>query len=156
MSWSSPQTWVTSQLVTAADLNTDLRDNLNYLYDRSNWDNAAGVSTFNISSTAYAQVGTLSATLTTIGNPVLLMLELSSLRISSAAYYFYVRWYNATTTSYIGSEYYIRNVDSIPTTLIAIEQPAAGTYTWHIRAKVDNAAATGTIVQPTLHAIELL
>jgi len=32
MSWSAPQTWTTDQVVDAADLNTDIRDNINYLY----------------------------------------------------------------------------------------------------------------------------
>lgn len=32
MAWTSPKTWSTSELVTAALLNTQLRDNLNYLF----------------------------------------------------------------------------------------------------------------------------
>lgn len=32
-SWTSPRTWVTSETVTAALLNTHLRDNITYLYD---------------------------------------------------------------------------------------------------------------------------
>ena len=31
MAWSSPRTWTTGELVTAAMLNTDVRDNLNFL-----------------------------------------------------------------------------------------------------------------------------
>lgn len=31
MAWSAPQTWTTGQIVTAADLNQDIRDNMNYL-----------------------------------------------------------------------------------------------------------------------------
>ena len=31
MAWTSPQTWTTSQVVTAADMNTDVRDNLGAL-----------------------------------------------------------------------------------------------------------------------------
>lgn len=156
MSWNPPQTWVTSQLVTAADLNTDLRDNLNYLYDRANWDSASSASNFTITSTTYAQVGTLSVTLTTIGNPVLLILEVPTLKINNESYLLYVQWYNATTSTYQGSEYNIRVIDGTPTTLIAIQQPSTGTYTWHIRAKVNNASGSGTISKPILHAIELL
>ena len=32
MAWKNPQTWVAGNLVTANDLNTHLRDNLNYLH----------------------------------------------------------------------------------------------------------------------------
>ena len=31
MAWTAPQTWVTGQIVTAADMNTDIRDNVGYL-----------------------------------------------------------------------------------------------------------------------------
>ena len=29
MAWTAPQTWTTGQIVTAADLNTDIKDNMN-------------------------------------------------------------------------------------------------------------------------------
>jgi len=32
MAWTTPRTWVTSELVTAAMMNTDIRDNINFLY----------------------------------------------------------------------------------------------------------------------------
>ena len=32
MTWTTPRTWVTSELVTASLMNTQLRDNLNYLH----------------------------------------------------------------------------------------------------------------------------
>lgn len=32
MSWTTPRTWVASEVVTAAMLNTHIRDNLNYLF----------------------------------------------------------------------------------------------------------------------------
>jgi len=34
MAWTTPQTWTTDQVVDAADLNTDIRDNMNYLYSQ--------------------------------------------------------------------------------------------------------------------------
>ncbi len=33
MDWTTPRTWVTSELVTAAFLNTHIRDNLNFVHD---------------------------------------------------------------------------------------------------------------------------
>jgi hypothetical protein len=69
MAWTPPRTWTTSQLVTAADLNTDLRDNLNYLYDRANTDTAAVTGLISTNSTSYTQTGSISVTLTTIGKP---------------------------------------------------------------------------------------
>lgn len=35
MAWTTPRTWTTGELVTAAILNTHVRDNLAYLYDRT-------------------------------------------------------------------------------------------------------------------------
>lgn len=156
MAWSAPQTWVTSQLVTAADLNTDLRDNLNYLYDRSNWDTDVDASNFVITSTSYAQLGTLSVTLTTLGNPVLLLLEVPNLAINNESYRLLVGWYNSTDAASVGGEYYTHNIDGTPATLLAIEQPSAGTYTWVVRARVNNVSGSGDIDEPRLHAIELL
>jgi hypothetical protein len=33
MAWSTPRTWVTSEIVTAAMMNSDVRDNSNFLHD---------------------------------------------------------------------------------------------------------------------------
>ena len=41
MAWSSPRTWNTGDIVTAAQLNTELRDNLNYLKGNSGLVNLA-------------------------------------------------------------------------------------------------------------------
>jgi hypothetical protein len=55
MAWTSPATWVTNQLVTANDLNTQVRDNLNALK------NPAGsivtlTSPISTSSTSFVEV----------------------------------------------------------------------------------------------------
>lgn len=37
MSWTTPITWTTGQVVTAANLNTHIRDNENFLYGDTSW-----------------------------------------------------------------------------------------------------------------------
>lgn len=74
MNWTTPKTWQVDELLTAADLNTHLRDNLNALKappTHAIWrDNGAAYST---TSTAFVPVDStnLKATLTTNGGDVL-------------------------------------------------------------------------------------
>lgn len=37
MAWTTPRTWADAETVTAALMNTHVRDNLNYLYDPGDW-----------------------------------------------------------------------------------------------------------------------
>jgi hypothetical protein len=75
MAWTTPATWTPGQVVTASDLNTHLRDNLNFLFSRPNSvikrDNNANYTT---TSTSFVDVdGTnLKITLTITGSVVLL------------------------------------------------------------------------------------
>lgn len=58
MAWTSPRTWVTGETVTAALLNTHLRDNLNAIGDPGAW-------------TAYTPTWTASTTNPTLSNGTL-------------------------------------------------------------------------------------
>jgi hypothetical protein len=76
MAWTTPATWTPGQVITATDLNTHLRDNLNFLFSRPNSvikrDNNANYTT---TSTSFVDVdGTnLKITLTITGSVVLLV-----------------------------------------------------------------------------------
>ncbi len=75
MAWTTPATWTPGQVITATDLNTHLRDNLNFLLSRPNSvikrDNNANYTT---TSNSFVDVdGTnLKITLTITGSVVLL------------------------------------------------------------------------------------
>lgn len=79
MAWTTPKTWTTGELVTATDLNTHVRDNLSFLKTKVD----AGSNRFKCyiatpyittTSTSFVDMstGSLSGTLTTSGNPVLI------------------------------------------------------------------------------------
>ena len=71
MPWTTPKTWATGELVTAADLNTHLRDNLNFLLS-PNFQEAVGSGTdFSTTSTTYADITGMSVTITTAGGNLL-------------------------------------------------------------------------------------
>lgn len=76
--WTQPRTWATGEIVTAAQLNSHLRDNLEYLRQREDTalnhfacNSASGYST---TSTSFTDVdaAALSGTLTTTGGPLLI------------------------------------------------------------------------------------
>jgi len=55
MAWTTPRTWVTSELVTASVMNTHVRDNLNHLKDDLDLDHVVRRST---NTTTVGNVGT--------------------------------------------------------------------------------------------------
>lgn len=74
--WATPKTWATGDALTATNMNDELRDELNALYSPAHGygevDEAANVT---IASTSWSDVDStnLSMTVTTSGNPVLVM-----------------------------------------------------------------------------------
>jgi len=85
MAWTAPKTWTVDGVLTAADMNTHVRDNLRYLLSPNKGvilhDNGADYST---TSTAWVYVDptNLSITITTHGGPVLV---LASVRASQGS-----------------------------------------------------------------------
>ena len=72
MAWTTPRTWVTNELVTAAMLNTHIRDNLNYLLNPNGFFTSS-TGTFTTSSATPVTVNAaLSTTITTYGGDILL------------------------------------------------------------------------------------
>ena len=77
-SWTLPRTWATGEIVTAAQLNTHLRDNLEYLKLQNdtplNHFTCTASATYSTTSTSFADVDAsgLAGTLTTTGGPLLI------------------------------------------------------------------------------------
>jgi hypothetical protein len=77
--WTTPATWTTGQLVSASDLNTQVRDNLEYLKERTD---APGFAQYTVNETAnytttsgvFVDVDStkLALTIVTRGNPVMI------------------------------------------------------------------------------------
>lgn len=156
MPWTTPRTWTTSQLVTANELNTDVRDNTNHLYDRHNEDEDSTASTLNTNSTTFEQAGSINVTLTTIGKPVMLLAELRALNRSAGTDRVVLQWYNNTSAANVGSEFYCELNNKFPVVLSAVEIPTPGTYTWILRWRVTNSASQGEIEGMNLRAVELM
>lgn len=72
MAWTTPRTWVASELVTATLLNTHLRDNLNALKSPPA-DRAADLAgTFITSSTSFVSVPNAEVEITTAGGKLMI------------------------------------------------------------------------------------
>lgn len=156
MPWTAPRTWVTGQLVTADELNTDLRDNLNHLYDRRNIATNAENGIFTTSSLNFGQIGTLSVSLNTVGTVVLLLAEIRALSNSDPTHYTLLQWYNVTTASLFGQVYHMYAPTRMPVVLTAYEVVSPGSYTWRLDWRVSDAATTGSIDHIRLRAIEIV
>jgi hypothetical protein len=76
--WTLPRTWATGEIVTAAQLNTHLRDNLEYLKLREdtplNYFTCSAANTYTTTSTTFTDVDAagLAGSLVTSGGPVLI------------------------------------------------------------------------------------
>lgn len=87
MAWTTPKTWGTGDLVTAADLNTHLRDNLSYLKTAITFDSVTADNNYTSSAhTAFVDVdsGALSLTVTTRGKLALVGFETAAHQSSAA------------------------------------------------------------------------
>lgn len=72
MAWTTPRTWATNELVTAAMMNEQLRDNLNYLLNPNSF-YVASTGTYTTTSTSPVLVNAaLAQAMTTYGGAVLL------------------------------------------------------------------------------------
>lgn len=70
MSWTTPRTWATDELVTASMMNTHVRDNLNHLFGERQWAFASTMSQVSTTSTSYVDVTGLTLNLTPTGSRV--------------------------------------------------------------------------------------
>ena len=70
MAWTTPRTWTTGELVTAAIMNKHIRDNLNALFSPAT-DVATITTDITTTNTSFEDATGLSVTLTTAGDTVL-------------------------------------------------------------------------------------
>lgn len=75
MAWTTPRTWVASELVTATLLNTHLRDNLNALKSPSVTRKTETAGTFTTSSTSFVTVTNGEIELVTTGGHLLVFVS---------------------------------------------------------------------------------
>lgn len=75
MAWTTPRTWVASELVTATLLNTHLRDNLNALKNPSVTRKTETAGTFTTSSTSFVTVPGGEIELVTTGGHLLVFVS---------------------------------------------------------------------------------
>lgn len=72
MAWTTPRTWVASELVTATLLNTHLRDNLNALKSPPTDRAAELAGTFSTTSTSFVSVSNAEVEITTTGGKLMI------------------------------------------------------------------------------------
>jgi hypothetical protein len=77
--WTDPKSWVTGELVTAADLNTYLRDNLLFLRNVTSFNHVEVDATYSTTSTTWVDIDAtqLSLTVATHGGVLLLGAEMA-------------------------------------------------------------------------------
>lgn len=161
MAWTTPRTWSVGELVTAAMQNTHVRDNLNFLvqFVKDNHAVTSSASTYNITGTSFAQVGSLSLTLTTIDStsggsaydtPVLLLARFNTLLSSITLT---VRWWNNTASAVPSvHSYELASDNNHELMLMAVDRPSTGANTYHLQAKVSS--GTAQILRVQLFAME--
>jgi len=85
MSWVSPRTWVTDEIVTAAQLNEQLRDNTLHLRNRlQNRGYYTTTGSFATTSTSYVDVTSATLTITPTVNRIQLLVTASVNHASSS------------------------------------------------------------------------
>ncbi len=149
MSWSSPRTWVVSEIVTASVMNTHVRDNLKYLKGQ------AGDVTIEDRVNIPLTSGTNGKGLR-FGDATNQYANFQSLDLSSSSYIFF-----ATNRQYDGTAW--QQLNSRAAGLIQITQDALTYATFPasssvptVRFKIDNAGnvGIGTVVpQSPLHVV---
>lgn len=75
--WTNPKTWVTGDVVTADDLNTEVRDNLMYLKSANTYSEVSADMTYSTASASWADIDptNLSLSVTTRGGLLMLSFE---------------------------------------------------------------------------------
>ena len=136
MAWTTPKTWVASELVTASELNEQLRDNLNSLLAPPEFFFATASGTFTTSSTTPVSIsGDYEQTITTRGGPVILFAKGATLYLDiddTDVPLWRCRSSVANTTDGFFCAPYKHT-------------PAAGSHTYKLQWEVSNGAETATI-----------
>jgi hypothetical protein len=150
--WTTPKTWVTGDPLTASDLNTHVRDNLDYLKSPpTTLYQIAGTSDYTTTSTAFTDVdGTnLALAITTAGGDVLIFFS-GIVLISSATNYVYFDLsidgvLQGGANGLLAVKPGTAGASQIPIVIPFLKQGlGSGTHTIKLQWKVDNGSVTAT------------
>ena len=161
IAWTTPRTWVTGELVTAAQMNTDVRDNINFL---ASWESAIQVQDANgFTNTSYADLDALTTvpfsspvivTVTT-GTVALVIVSAGVIRNLTAPQICHLGFRVSGATTTAASDNYSAGSDGSVTdrtkTLVVPVTLTAGVNTFELQARVS--ANTGRIINPALTVI---
>jgi hypothetical protein len=143
--WTEPRTWVTSELVTAAQLNTHVRDNLNETFraiERSN----AFVQVTNTSSELSLHDGSAHTSLTGWTIPAGVMGASRGLRLTITG----DAWYGNSDSDDCALGLYVANTKLINYgSLFSVGSPSGSLEGWRCIAEVWNLAANSQIATMT-------
>jgi hypothetical protein len=155
MTWNNIPTFNPGDVVQASDLNTYFKGNLEHLHGYRNVASTGSISTFSgLTNTAWAQLSTLSVTLTTEGGPVFLLFG-CQFAVSDSPY-FEARWYNSTAASVVTNMIEFKKSSAGEMSLAAFDLRAAGTYTWIVQTRMSGGSPSPSyqVERPVLFAWE--
>ncbi|MBN1963309.1 MAG: hypothetical protein JW910_01600 [Anaerolineae bacterium] len=147
MTWTTPRTWAVDELVTAANMNTHLRDNLSYLFARP-LDSVRDTGTYATTSTSFVDVSAsnLIVTLTITSGRALVLASFSSYVPNTAATGAFDVIVDSTTRagdSTWGSQVikqFAAAAPGFPTAFVALFTGlSAGSHTFKLQYKTNNA-----------------
>lgn len=156
MAWTTPRTWTTTELVTAAMMNTHVRDNLSFLAGTVG---ASNTDSRTFTNTAYADLDALTGGAGTMGAVIVTATTGTSAEVSWSAAF-------GTSASTICISFRVSGATTLASDdsrrigkqgadvvdagrSLVLTGLTAGVNTFELQAKV-LAAATGTIARPTL------
>lgn len=163
MTWTSPPSFSTGQIVTAADLNTYLADNLDFLvqFVKENVTGLNSAASNSISSTgSFAQVGTIALSLTTIAT-------VSGGADADTAVLLWAQWDTTLSAASVDVRFYNNTNAQVPSVfsyeaecasngryyLLGVDRPTTTTITYHLQAK--KTGTTATVDDVKFFAMEL-
>jgi hypothetical protein len=167
MAYTSPRTWVALETVTAALLNTHLRDNLLAVAGTTGL-----VPTTSLVAEAATQVETVADITTTVSTTSLTMVDLTGASVSLTTVGGpTVAWWSGPVSAAAGGVFLTFALDGVevgsnafvasggsfvPTTLHYIWIPSAGAHTIKVRWRVSAGTGTvdGTTARATLTVVE--
>ena len=155
MAWTTPKTWVTGEPLTASDMNTHIRDNLDYLKDQVNDAPRDSYevnesSDYTTTSTSFVDVDAtnLSLTITTTGRDVLVGFFGSVHQGSGSQYVYFDVDVDGARNGGDDGLIFVRteaggNIYHQPSFVVRISGLSAGSHTFKLQWKVS--ASTGTL-----------
>jgi len=155
MVWTTPQTW-TAALVTVAEFNTHIRDNLLWLKDPP-----TGIATLSTAitttSTSWTNVTGLSVTLTTSGGTIMVgFTAVTSMSTGTATHFNIAVDGVDQASSTDGYTYSVSSPVNTVSPVILLEGIAAGTHTFQLRWKNNSGATTTLYAESSGAAVKML